>query len=195
MTVNSSSSGVLRQPFIANDPHVMGSADTFYVDPVTAKRSEDARKAGYQQGFADGAKAAETAARRSAEVAAQRLRDAAAQVVAELASTTADLVPALMDTAIAIAHHLVASVPEELTASLVERLSAALDQIDDDRLVIHISPGDQGEVQAGFGAAPTVTLALDPTLGAGEARIEGTWARADLTLPAAWSLIEESLRG
>ena len=35
--MSSSSSGVLGQPFIATDPHVMGSTDAFYVDPVTAK--------------------------------------------------------------------------------------------------------------------------------------------------------------
>lgn len=193
--MNSSSSGVLRQPFVANDPHVMGSAEQFYVDPVTAKRSEDARKAGYQQGFADGAKAAEAAAKRSAEAAAQRLRDAAAQAVSDLSSTTIDLVPALMDTAVAIARHLVASVPEELSASLVDRIGQALNSIDDDRITVHVSPVDQGEVQAGYAAAPTITLAVDPSLSAGEARIEGVWARADLTLPTAWKLIEESLHG
>lgn len=193
--MNSSSSGVLRQPFVADAPHVMGSTDTFYIDPVTAKRSEDARKAGYEQGFADGARAAETAARRSAEAAAQRLRDATAQAVADLSATTVELVPALVETALAIARHLVAAVPEELSTSLVARIGQALDQIDDERLTVHVSPIDQGEVQAGFGSAPSITLAVDPSLGAGEARIEGTWARADLTLPAAWALIEESLRG
>lgn len=193
--MNSSSSGVLRQPLIAHDPHVMGSTDTFYIDPVTAKRSEDARKAGYQQGFADGARAAEIAARRSAEAAAQRLRDATAQAVADLSATTVELVPALIETALAIARNLVAAVPEELSASLVARIGQALDQIDDERLTVLVSPGDQGEVQAGFGSTPSITLAIDPSLGAGEARIEGTWARADLTLPAAWALIEESLRG
>lgn len=193
--MNSSSSGVLRQPFIANDPHVMGSAEQFYVDPVTAKRSEDARKAGYQQGFADGAKAAETAARRSAEMAAQRLRDAAHQAVAELSATTVMLIPELVDVAVAIAKHIVSEVPDQLSASLVERIGAALDLIDDEQLTVFVSPSDVGEVQAGFGAAPTLTVATDQSLAQGEARIEGQWTRADLTIPTAWRLVEEAIRG
>lgn len=193
--MSSSSSGVLRQPSIADDPHVMGSAEQFYVDPVTAKRAEDARKAGYHQGFADGAKSAESAARRSAEMAAQRLRDAAHQAVADLSATTIMLVPGLVEAAVAIAKHMVAEVPEQLSASLVERISEALDLIDDEQLTVFVAPPDLGEVQAGFGAAPTLTVATDQSLEQGEARIEGQWTRADLTIPTAWRLVEEALRG
>lgn len=193
--MNTSSSGVIRQPFLATDPHVMGSADGGFVDPTFIKRLDEARSAGYDQGFADGAKAAEAAARRSAEAATQRLRTAAHDAVAELAGTTVELVPQLLDVAIAIARHIVAEVPEQVSASLAERISAALGEIDDDELTVYVSPSDAGEVNAGFASVPTLQVEVDESLSPGEARLDGRWAHADLTLATAWSIIERSLHG
>ncbi len=193
--MSSSNSGVLRQPFLATDPHVMGSAEAGFLDPTFLKHIDEARSSGYDQGFADGAKAAEAAARRSAEAAEQRLRTATTDAVAHLASTTVDVVPQLLDVAIAIARNIVAEVPEQVSASLGDRIAAALTQIDDDQLTISVSPGDLGEVSAGFGTVPGLTVVPDETLGAGEALIDGVWAHADLTIPMAWAIVEEGLRG
>jgi flagellar biosynthesis/type III secretory pathway protein FliH len=171
----------------------MGSADAGYVDPVFAKRLEEARASGYDQGFADGAKAAEAAARRSAEAAAARLRSGADEAVRALQATTIDLVPGLIDLAVRIARRIVAEVPEQLSASLVDRIASALTLIDDEGLTVFVSPGDVGEVSAGFATTPALTVVPDPALGQGEARVDGPWAHADLTLPIAWSIIEGEL--
>lgn len=192
--VSSSNSGVLRQPFLGTEAHVIGSNDARYVDPHQAKRLDEAQRAGYDQGFADGAKAAEAAARRSADAAAQRLRTASQDAVGALVSTTVQLVPELVDLAIKVAKHIVDEVPEQVSASLESRIAAALGQIDDEHLVVFVSPIDVGEVSSGLATNPDVTMAVDESLRAGEARIDGQWVHADLTLDAAWSIVEGSLR-
>jgi flagellar biosynthesis/type III secretory pathway protein FliH len=179
---------------MATEAQVIGSNDARYVDPHQSKRLDEAQRAGYDQGFADGAKAAESAARRSADAAAQRLRTASQDAVGALVSTTVQLVPELMDLAIRIARHIVDEVPEQVSASLESRIAAALGQIDDEHLTVYVSPFDAGEVTAGFATNPQITMAVDDALRPGEARIDGRWAHADLTLSAAWSIVEASLR-
>jgi flagellar biosynthesis/type III secretory pathway protein FliH len=191
--VSSSNSGVLRQPFLGTEAQVIGSNDARYVDAHQSKRLDEAQRAGYDQGFADGAKAAEAAARRSADAAAQRLRTASQDAVGALVSTTVQLVPELMDLAIRIARHIVDEVPEQVSASLESRIAAALGQIDDEHLTVYVSPLDAGEVTAGFATNPHLTMEIDESLRPGEARIDGRWAHADLTLETAWSLVEASL--
>ena len=192
--MSSSNSGVLRQPFLGTDARVIGSTDAGYVDPHQSKRLDEAQRAGYDQGFADGAKAAEAAARRSADAAAQRLRTASQDSVGALVSTTLQLVPELMDLAIRIAKHIVDEVPEQVSASLESRIAAALGQIDDEQLVVFVSPVDAGEVSSGVATNPNLTMQVDESLRPGEARIDGRWVHADLTLSTAWSMVEASLR-
>lgn len=191
---HSSNTGVLRQPFISTEAHIMGSRDRGYVDPVMRTRLDDSRAAGYEQGFADGARAAETGARRAAEAAQHRLQKAAETARAELAATNVQLVPELLDLAITIARHIVDEVPDQVRATLLDRIADALSQLDDDHLTVRVGPADLGEITAGVKGTNDVSVVPDPELGPGEARIEGTWCRADLTLPTAWGIVEESLR-
>lgn len=191
--MSSSSSGVLRQPSLGTEARVLGSSDDSFVDPYLAKRLDEARRAGHESGFADGARAAESAARRSADAAAQRLRTASQDAVGALVSTTMQLVPELVALAVEIARHIVDQVPEELTASLQTRIQAALAQIDDERLTLFVSPADAGELTAGLAGHPQLTVEMDDSLRPGDARIDGLWAHADLTLATAWSIVEASL--
>jgi flagellar assembly protein FliH len=186
---------VIRGAFLATEAHVIGVADRDYVDPIMAVRLEDARQVGYEQGFADGAKATEAAARRSADSALERLRVGAEAARRDLAATSVELVPQLVETAVRIARMIVDEVPDQVRTSLVARIAEAIDQMDDPAMTVLVSPEDEGLVAPSLGSVVGLTTRTDPTIRPGDARIEGQWARADLTLETAWRLIEESLRG
>jgi flagellar biosynthesis/type III secretory pathway protein FliH len=174
---------------------VIGAADRGYIDPIMAVRIDDARQVGYKHGFADGAKATEAAARRSAEAALERLHAGAEAARRELATTSIELVPQLMDAALQIAKMIVEEIPDRVRTSLAGRIGAAIEQMDDPAMTVVINPDDEGLVAPALRTVTGVTVRTDPTVAAGDARIEGQWARADLTLGTAWRIVEESLRG
>jgi flagellar biosynthesis/type III secretory pathway protein FliH len=192
--VTTSNSGVLRQPLLSTEAHVMGASEATYVDPIMASRLEGARGAGYEQGFAEGARAAEAGARRSAELALARLQAGVATVRADLAPASAALVPGLIDLAVDIAKQIVDEVPDQVRASMIARLTEAIDHLDDDDLVLVIHPGDAAEVSMATDDLPGITVRTDDRLGTGEARIESRWCRADLTLGTAWQIVESGVR-
>lgn len=192
--MTTSNSGVLRQPLLSTEAHVMGASEATYVDPIMASRLESARGAGYEQGFAEGARAAEAGARRSAELALARLQSGVAAVRDDLTTATAALVPGLIDLAVDIAKQIVDEVPDQVRSSMIARLTEAIDHLDDEALVLVVHPGDAGEVSVATADLPRISVRTDERLGTGEARVEGRWCRADLTLATAWQIVEGGVR-
>ncbi len=91
------------------------------------------------------------------------------------------MVTAAAELAIAVAAVVLDREPHDGGASLLDRVRATLDQVEDPAPVVRVSAVDVDVATVALGDLRAVEVELDPTLQAGEARIEGGWARADLT--------------
>ena len=133
------------------------------------------------------------------EEATAGLRDTVAAVVGAVDAVRADLAE---QRAVAIARdlHRVEAVvsavlgtsPPPDAAVLAERLNDAVGRLDDPALPVWLHPDDL-DALAPLLDDPRVTLAADPSLAPGEARIEGTWGRADLTRAAVTRAVLDAL--
>jgi flagellar biosynthesis/type III secretory pathway protein FliH len=164
-----------------------------YLDPAAVARVEEARELAYREGLAEGARKAEAAARRSAEAATARLRSGVEQARRDLQALSVENVPALVSLAVDIARKIVADVPGQVVDGLKARIEEALALLDDVDLVLAVSESDHHEVAPAFAGTPGLRIVVGPDLGTGDARIDGTWAHADLTLGTAWRLLAEEL--
>lgn len=164
-------------------------------DPAVEAAIEDARARAYEEGLRAGRAAGVAEALERVDVAEQRARSllatASSTAVREIAdgmsAATRDLVGLGLD----IARNIVGSAADHWAETLSTRLMEVMAILDDDTLVVRMSPEDTAAVEHLLG--PAVTVRQDPSLDAGDAVVEGTWARADLTLAQAWRTIEDDL--
>lgn len=183
---------VLRNPDLSETAHRLG---TSAVDPRLTACLEEARRAGYDEGFTAGAGAGEAITRKAEAEALARIERAVAAATGALRAELSAFCPELTRLAVRIARRLVAEVPEAVSAGLSARIAAALDQIDDEDLVIHLHPDDAARLRTLTHRLDGLTVQPDPDLSPGDARITGRWSRADLTLATAWGIVEEQVCG
>lgn len=163
------------------------------MDAFTRSAIAEARKAGYAEGHAAGRREAVLEARSALERATQLLDAAVASANRQLRDVIDAQGPAVIDLAINIAKRVVAEIPHDAGAGLREKIALALTDIDDEQLVIRVSPTDAALVEDLFANRNDVTVVRDTTIDDGDALISGRWAQADLRLAAAWELVKEDL--
>ena len=185
----SSLNRVIRNATLAEAPQAYGHGAPVLVDEYMAEMIEQARAeafaAGRSEGFAAG--------RQDMAGAVERVEHAMANAVAELVHMRMASVHDAVDTAIEVAEFVLGRTPHDDGDSLVPRVEAALQQLDDEELTIAIHPQDWDAISTTVRLPNGVTVARDPGLRPGEARITGRWASAELTREAALSVAREVL--
>lgn len=189
-------SRLLKRPAVAPSPRLLGAPDAA-PDPFVRERVQRAAAEAYERGVADGRRMGEEEARGAAERAAERMagavREAGAVVLAELADLRSAQALADVELACRIAEAVVGHEPHDGGQALLERCREAIAALDDTPLTVHVNTEDAQLLAGALHTNGDVRLVEDASLAPGEARIRGSWGRADLTRDAAWALVRESL--
>ena len=181
---------VLRTFTLVEDGHVIGTDAAAPPDPATARLLEAARAEGFDQGFADGMQAANATLAALESETRDRIARAVEVARKELEAVASATGERVMGVVGEMARSVIQTVPEEVVESLRERLDSALALIDDEKVRVSLSAADHDAI-APF-LPDWVTPYVDPALHPGDARILGSWSRADLRLATAWKrLLEE----
>ena len=180
---------VIRGANVGPAPIYLDSNATRFVDGEMADLVEQARRAAYEAGYRDGYGAGSADNTAAAARVAGAL-DSALRAASQLRSET--IVEALQ-AALAVAEHVVGTAPPTSPEVLVERIEQAIETLDDEAIVVSLSPGDWDQVAPTVSLPPNVTVDQDPTLTPGEARIRGTWSSIDLTRAAALDVVRRVL--
>jgi flagellar biosynthesis/type III secretory pathway protein FliH len=185
-------SRLLTSPGVEVEARTLGAPDPA-LDTAARAAMEHAVAEAYARGRRDGAAEAGAA-----------VDQAAGRVVAALQRADADLraVAAAADVALAraIAGAVVDREPSDDGAALLARVGAALAALDDEAVVVHLSPAEAPVLrdavarQAAAVGAP-VEVVADAAVPPGEALLAGRWARADLTRAGAWAALDAVLGG
>ncbi|HVL98956.1 MAG TPA: FliH/SctL family protein [Egibacteraceae bacterium] len=185
-------SELLTRPTVLAEPRpIAGPAPA--LDAFTRARVDEAAAAAYAQGLRDGAEAARAEAVAAARRLVGVLEAACAGVVAEVRALRLAQVDADVELAEAIAEAVLGHEPSDGAAVLIQRVRAALGRLDDPELTVHANPGDVPALAPALRAEAGVAVVADPGLPAGEARITGRWARAELTRAAARDTVRAAL--
>ncbi len=185
-----SSNSVLRSPRIDGMATTLGSTP---LDSLTRSAIAEARKAGYAEGHAAGKREATLEARSALERATQLLDAAVASANRQMRDAVTAHSPGVVELAVDIASRIVADLPDDSGARLHERIMLALEEIDDEQLVLRVSPTDAARIEELLANRTDVSIVRDATIDDGDAIISGRWAQADLRLAAAWDLVREQM--
>jgi flagellar biosynthesis/type III secretory pathway protein FliH len=165
------------------------------LDSLTRSAISEARKSGFAEGHAAGKREAVLEARSALERATQLLDAAVASANRQIREAVNAQSPAVVALAIDIAKRIVGDLPDDAGLHLHERIAIALEEIDDEQLVIRVNPTDAARVEELFATRPDVSVVRDTTIDDGDALISGRWAQADLRLATAWDLVKEQIDG
>lgn len=185
-----SSNSVLRAPQVNGMATTLGSTP---LDSLTRTAIAEARKAGFAEGHAAGKREAVLEARSALERATQLLDSAVASAARQMSEAVSAQNPAVIELAVDIARRIVGDLPADAGAALAEKVAVALDEIDDEALVIRVNPTDAAAIEELVSGRADISVVKDTTLDDGDALISGRWARADLRLATAWDLVKERL--
>ena len=163
------------------------------LDSLTRSAIAEARKAGYAEGHAAGKREAVLEARSALERATQLLDAAVASANRQISDAVRAHSPAVVELAVDIAKRIVGDLPGDAGLHLQERITLALEQIDDEQLVIRVSPTDAARVEEILADRTDISVVRDATIDDGDALISGRWAQADLRLATAWDIVKEQL--
>jgi flagellar biosynthesis/type III secretory pathway protein FliH len=195
-------SRLLSRPAVREAPATLAPPGPS-IDPVLRALIDRAAAEAYERGRAEGRREGLQAGRTEAEAAvagrveqlravlvpaldlvaaeARLAREERARVVAELAAAAAEAV--------------LGREPREGGQALLVRVRDALAALDDAALVVRASPDDAELLRRGLADVGGAVVEVDESLPAGDARILGGWARAELTRAAAWAAVREVLDG
>lgn len=186
----SSSSRLLPSPALGSTPRAL-DAPAPALDEFVRARVSEARAAAFDEGRRHGAEQA----RQDLGAALERIESAFASVRSDLRALQQARAGAAVDLAEVMATAVLGRVPHDGGEVLLGRLREALGRLDDAPLTVRVHPTDAELVTAAVARAGEVAVTADPALPAGEAVVEGAWARADLTRAAAWDAIRDLLEG
>ncbi len=180
---------VIRNATVATAPQAFGPGAPVLIDDYMAQVIEQAQaeafEAGRREGFAAGR--AETAD------AGSRIEAALVGAAADLVRMRTESVREAIDAGIEVAEYVLDRAPHDEGSTLAPRIAAALNDLDDEELVVTIHPQDWDAISTAVRLPNGVTVERDPSLRPGEARISGRWARAELTREAALDVVREVL--
>jgi flagellar biosynthesis/type III secretory pathway protein FliH len=157
------------------------------LDPLLA----DAMHAAYEEGHVAGFARGRDVGRAELEVVADQLATRLAAAVAAFPAACVEARAALRYEFTEVAEIMLEAVlGHDLDLAgrgLVNRLAGAIERLDDAPLTISVHPGARDEIAALVAVAgvgvPIGDVVADDNLAWGEARIDGEWARAELTWP------------
>jgi flagellar biosynthesis/type III secretory pathway protein FliH len=141
--------------------------------------------------YADGEAAGRAAAVDAAARTARAVEAAVGQVHAELAAQREQATRLQLDVAATLAEAVLGRVAPDDARTVLARVEAAMALLDDPELTLHLHPDDH----AVLGAHPVagVSLHVDASLAAGDARITGAYAGAELTRAALLAAVVDAL--
>jgi flagellar biosynthesis/type III secretory pathway protein FliH len=184
---------VLRGPEV-DVSRLVGVSDPLLLDPSWQQMLDEARAEAHRAGFEEGRRAAREQFAAEASVAAEAVQRAVDSAFDEMRRLKEEAASSLLTTALELLGRIVGDLPVD-PAHLVGRIRAALDELDSPRLEVRVASNMADLVAAGLADDDRVTVAPDPALGDGEARIVGDWCDADLTLSTALSVLREVVGG
>ncbi|MDJ0497473.1 MAG: FliH/SctL family protein [Acidimicrobiia bacterium] len=180
---------VIRNASLAAAPQAFGPGAPVLIDDYMSQMIEQAQaeafEAGRREGFAAGR--AETAE------AGNRIETALVNAAADLVRMRTECVRGAVDAGLEVAEFVLGRAPHDGGETLAPRIAAALNDLDDEELVVAIHPQDWDTISTAVRLPNGVTMEPDPALRPGEARISGRWASAELTREAALSVVREVL--
>ena len=142
--------------------------------------------------YADGEAAGRAASVAAAARTANAVEAAVGQVLAELAAQRGEATRLQLDVAAKLAEAVLGRVAPDDARTVLARVESAMALLDDPDLTLHLHPDDHAVL--GERAIPGVTLQADPGVAAGDARIVGAYAGAELTRTALLAAVVEALR-
>lgn len=182
---------------VGSGPRRLSTASQDRVDPVVRDLVERAREDGYAQGLAEGrtrgAEDATEAARQQVDALGRAVTAACQQLRLDAEAERDRTVAAATELALSIAAVVLGREPHDGGDAVAARVRATLDQLDDPAPVVRTSPTDVEVVAAAVADLRGVQIETDPRLQPGDARIDGGWARADLTTAAAFAAVRREL--
>ncbi len=178
------SNSVLRAPRLADTPIVMGADHRGILPPAMTSLLESVRAEAHEAGYAAGRRDAVAEVAAAAAQASARLTQAVAAARAEMAAAIDEHAPSVISIAIELAKAVVGDAAIDAGAALADRILEALEHVDDDEIVIRVSPADVDRLRAVLPAG--LSVEPDPGLAAGDAVATGRWARIDMTIERAW---------
>ncbi|WP_407278261.1 flagellar assembly protein FliH [Aromatoleum evansii] len=150
---------------------------------------DDARREGYEAGYAEGAELARQQASRLAELA-DGLDGALKQLDQEVAD---EVVGLAIEVARQMVRRALAENPEE---ALIETVRAALNQLPQAQVRIHVHPDDVALIRTYIAEQPTHLhhqIIEDDSVTRGGCRLQGTASEIDATVETRWRRILEGL--
>jgi len=155
-----------------------------YFDNAVSSAREQAYRDGHTEGRRD-ALASSTAVSDAITVAANEISTFSR---AERKLATA----AVVELAERFATEIIKRTPHDAGAAVLQHIREQMEDLDDEPFTIAVHHEDLDVISAGLDGA-AATVAVDPQLQPGEARIRGAWSYNDLTRAAAWEAIEVAL--
>ena len=179
---------VIRASALATEPVSLDAGTTRFIDGELAEIMEQVRAQAFEEGRRTGA----ADARSDLSQIAQRIDTAIQNAVAGANQLRAAVITEALEAGLAVAEFITGNTVTDPTA-LAARIREALAGLDDETIVVGINPQDWQAVSDAVRLPPNVTIDSDPTLGPGEARIQGTWSSIDMSRQAALEIAREVL--
>lgn len=161
------------------------------LDPSTMAVLEAKVAEATAQAYAEGEAAGRAAAIAAADRTAQAVQAAVGQVHAELVAQRDEATRLQLDVAAELAEAVIGRVPADDALTVLARVESAMALLDDPALTLHLHPGDHAVI--GDRAIPGITVLADPSVAAGDARITGAHAGAELTRTALLAAVVEAV--
>lgn len=180
---------VIRSSHVAEAVSFFDGGEPRFLDEDVAALVERARQEGYERGWTDG----QVDGRNQMQQVASRIEAGLRTASAEMQTTHRAAVEATIDAALAVAEFILGHTPSEDDAVLVARIGEALESLDDQEIVVKVSPTDHAAVADAIELPPGVTLETDRRLQPGEAKLRGKWSAIDMTKRAALEVVREAL--
>ncbi|MEX1164358.1 MAG: FliH/SctL family protein [Nitriliruptor sp.] len=190
-------SRVLVDTILDAGPRQLSATPRDRFDPVVRDLVAQARAEGYDEGLRTGLVRGEAEALEATRLQVDQLSRSLTTAFEEArrcAGVERDaMVAAAAELAIAVAAVVLDREPHDGGTGLLERVRATLEQLEDPAPVVRVSAVDAEVVTVALADLRSVEVETDATLRPGEARIEGGWARADLTQAAAFTAVRRAL--
>ena len=180
---------VIRNATVATAPQAFGRGAPVLIDDYVEQLIEQAQAEAFEAGRREGL----AAGRAETADVARRVEASVAGAAADLVRMRTECVRQAIDAGIEVAEFVLGRAPHDDGATLAPRIEAALNNLDDEELLVMIHPQDWDAISAAVRLPNGVTMERDPSLRPGEARISGRWARAELTREAALAVAREVL--
>jgi flagellar biosynthesis/type III secretory pathway protein FliH len=188
---------VVSATVIGAGVHRLAAAPPDRHDPIVRQLVEQATAEAYERGLRDGRDHGRAEAR---EATAEQVSRLGASVVAALEATGQqvraagdELIESSFELAVAMAEAILGVEPHDGGTVIAARVRDALARMEDTTPVVVAHPDDVEVLSAALADQRDVTVAADPGLAPGEARIRGGWAKADLTRAAAFAAVRREL--